>query len=407
MNTYEEVLDWLFVQIPNYQRQGGPAYKPGLDNIEKLLGKLNNPQELFPSIHIAGTNGKGSVSHMLSAIYQANGYKTGVFTSPHIADFRERIKINGEMISKEFVLDFVNDNQLIFKEVGATFFEICTAMAFQAFKEENVDIAIVETGMGGRLDSTNVLNPELSIITNIGLDHTKYLGETLEAVAGEKAGIIKLNIPVLIGRYQKEVDHVFKQKAAEKNAEIYHADKIDLHTDLHGKFQKENANTAYKAVRILDKRFRIDLDKVKLGLSHVATLTNFIGRFQLLDTDPLIIADAAHNPAGVQNLLTELAHLEYENLHIILGLSNDKDVTGIFEKLPKKALYYLTEFDSARTTKQSELENLGVAFDLEFTICKNPIHAMRSAKTLATKHDLILVFGSFFILQSIIEANQA
>lgn len=402
MNTYKEVLDWLFVQIPNYQRQGGSAYKPGLKNIEELLTELNNPQELFPSIHIAGTNGKGSVSHMLSAIYQANGFKVGVFTSPHITDFRERIKINGEIIDRQFVQSFITENKGVFETTEATFFEICTAMAFQAFKDEEVDLAIVETGMGGRLDSTNALKPQLSIITNIALDHTKYLGNTLREVAKEKAGIIKENTPVLIGRYQKEIDDVFVKVAAEKNVEIYHADHIDLHTDLHGKFQKENANTAYKAVRILGEKFDVDLDKVKLGLSHVATLTNFIGRFQLLDTDPLVIGDAAHNPAAVQNLLAELEYLDFEKVHIILGMSNDKDIKGVFDLLPKDALYYFTEFNSTRSLKKINLEKLGLVYDFEFTICENPLDALRSAKTLANKDDLILIFGSFFLLEDVL-----
>lgn len=402
MNTYKEVLDWLFVQIPNYQRQGGPAYKPGLDNIKKLLGEINNPQELFPSIHIAGTNGKGSVTHMLAAIYHINGYKTGIFTSPHISDFRERIKINGEMIPEEFVIDFVNAHIKVFKQTGATFFEICTAMAFQAFKEFEVDIAIVETGMGGRLDSTNVLNPELAVITSIGLDHTKYLGDTLEKVAHEKAGIIKYNRPVLIGKYQSEIADVFKSVAHSKNAELFYTDKIELYTDLHGQFQLENANTAYKAARILSSKFEIDLEKLKLGLSQVAVLTNFKGRFQLLQTEPLVIADAAHNPAGVENLFKEVALLNFDQLHIIFATSSDKDISTIFSLFPSNATYYFTQFGGQRATSLSDLEGLARSHQLKFTLYPDPDSALASAQKISGRKDLILIFGSFFLLESLL-----
>lgn len=398
MKYYHEVLDWLYVQVPNYQRQGGPAYKPGLDNVKELLQDIGNPQELFESIHIAGTNGKGSVAHMLAAIYQENGYKVGVFTSPHISDFRERIKINGKMVSKEFVTEFIQEHQKLFVSLSATFFEICTAMAFRAFSDNKVDIAIVETGMGGRLDSTNVLKPRLAIITNIGLDHTKYLGDTELDIATEKAGIIKENIPVLIGEKQPEISKVFEKIAHEKNAPLYYSKFRPVETDLKGEFQKRNACTALTAVELLQQKWETSTDKNLAALHHVTALSGFKGRLQLVQKNPGVLIDVAHNPAGVQNLLHELKSFEYDHLHIVYGVSNDKDVVGIMNMLPKDATYYFTEFDGERSLKSSEFEKYGQMFDLNFTVYDSPKEALNKAQYHATRQDMIAVFGSFFIL---------
>jgi dihydrofolate synthase / folylpolyglutamate synthase len=401
LNTYNEVLNWLFVQIPNYQREGGAAYKPGLDNIEKLLQDLSNPQELFPSVHIAGTNGKGSVAHILSAIYQSNKYKVGLFTSPHINDFRERVKIDGEMIEEGFVLDFILKNQRTFQELSATFFEICTALAFTAFAEAEVDIAIVETGMGGRLDSTNVLKPNLAIITNIGLDHTKYLGDTLEKVAFEKAGIIKENVPVLIGEFQKEIEHVFQLKGKELSADVHHVSEMSLDLKDEVGYQQKNAATAYQAIQLLQSDFPVDNSTIMKAIQNRADISGLKGRFQRVGENPMIILDAAHNPLGIKNLMQEIKAIPHADLHLIFGASRDKDLEEIFALFPKKANYYFVEFEGVRSTSLIEFEKWGVRYELDFTLCYSSVAALKSAKILATKNDLILVFGSFFVLEGL------
>jgi dihydrofolate synthase/folylpolyglutamate synthase len=403
LRDYDTVIDWLFNQLANYQQQGTSAYKPGLTTIKSLLAKLGNPQNDFPSIHIAGTNGKGSVTHMIASIYQENGYKTGVFTSPHIVDFRERIKVNGQLIDKDFVLDFVNKNKALIEDLGATFFEITTAMAFLAFKQEEVDIAIIETGLGGRLDSTNVLFPELSIITNIGIDHTQFLGNTLTEIATEKGGIIKENIPVLVGDDQQETRLVFERISQEKEAPLHYPLDEEVETDLLGRFQKSNAKLAYSAVRILNNRFNIVDDKVVAGLNKVAENTKLIGRFQLLQDEPKVILDAAHNPAGIKNLLKEVSHFNFDKLQLIYGGSNDKDVDEIFSILPKEANYYFTEFDSSRSLQKSDFDRIGQLYGLSYSTHSSPEHALCQAKTDSGKSSLILVFGSFFIMKDILE----
>jgi len=403
LNDYDSVIDWLFNQLANYQQQGTSAYKPGLDTIQALLSELGNPQDDFSTIHIAGTNGKGSVTHMIASIYQENGYKTGIFTSPHIVDFRERIKINGQMIDKQFVLDFVKSNKAYIEKLGATFFEITTAMAFLAFKNEEVDIAIIETGLGGRLDSTNVILPELSIITNIGIDHTQFLGNTLTEIANEKGGIIKENVPVLIGDNQQETRLVFERITQERDAPLHYPLTDEIETDLLGRFQKSNSKLAYSAVQILANRFKIDESKVVSGLNRVVENTNLTGRFQLLQTQPKVIMDAAHNPAGINNLLHEITYLDYNTLHLVYGGSNDKDVDEIFAILPKDANYYFTEFDSPRSLMKVDFDNMGSKFGLNYSIYMSADDALNQAKSNANKEDLILVFGSFFIMAPVLK----
>lgn len=366
---------------------------------------MNDPQEFFRSIHIAGTNGKGSVTHMLAAIYQANGYKVGIFTSPHIIDFRERIKINGQMISKEEVVAFIDANESLIKELGATFFEITTAMAFHSFKKHEVDIAIVETGLGGRLDSTNVLLPELSIITNIGLDHTQFLGDTLKEIAQEKAGIIKENVPVLIGKKQDEIHDVFLNISKERSAQLHLSTPHELKTDLIGDFQKQNANTAFSAVLLLQDQFPIAKEKCLSGLLQVKALTNFMGRFECIAHEPDLYIDAAHNFDGVQLIIEEVQKLKSKNVHFIYGASNDKDLYSIFNIFPKNWNYYFTEFASQRSSTEEQLTILGAAQSLDFTTFKTPALALKSAKILAESTDIIIACGSFFLLEDILVAN--
>ena len=403
--SYEEVVDWLFVQLPNYQAKGGAAYKPGLDTINTLLRTLGNPHDDFRSVHIAGTNGKGSTAHMLSSVYQENGYKVGIFTSPHIVDFRERIKINGEMISKEFVFDFVNEFKDTIDKLGASFFEITTAMAFYAFAKEELDLAIVETGLGGRLDSTNVLSPELSIITNIGIDHTQFLGETLAEIAVEKAGIIKKNTPVLIGRLQEETQKVFVEKSNDLGASLTYAVDAQLSSDLMGKYQKENASTVSSAIQILEEKFPTDSLKVKFGLKRVAINTKFMGRFQKIQDSPIVILDAAHNPSGIKNLLEEIKQFGYDKLHIVYGSSNDKDVATVFKILPKNASYYFTTFNSSRSLSIEDFQVFSDANKLQSIYFNSSIKALKRSKVEACEFDLILVCGSFFVLEEILKGE--
>ncbi|MFT4600891.1 MAG: dihydrofolate synthase/folylpolyglutamate synthase [Arenicella sp.] len=368
-----------------------------------MLDAIDNPHLKFKSIHIAGTNGKGSVSHILASAYQAGRYKVGIFTSPHIFDFRERVKINGELISEEAVVDFINLIREVVDQIGATFFEITTALAFHTFAERKVDIAIIETGLGGRLDSTNVILPALSVITNIGLDHQSFLGHTIELIAFEKAGIIKTGIPVLIGRKQEGTNEVFAE-AAKKNSTIVHYSEFkDVKSDLLGMYQKENLSTALKALSILHDTFPINKDLIQKGLNQVAETTNFRGRFQMLAQSPLTMLDAAHNSDGVRNLLCELERLSFNNLHIVYGSSNDKEVDVVFALMPKTARYYLTTFDSKRSLNSEELAALAVNNELSYQLFDSSRKAYNEAKKKAAKEDMILIFGSFYIMNDILD----
>ncbi|MEZ4922002.1 MAG: folylpolyglutamate synthase/dihydrofolate synthase family protein [Crocinitomicaceae bacterium] len=401
-DTYEQVIDWLFVQLPNYQAQGTAAYKPGLDNITALLEGIGNPHQKLKTIHIAGTNGKGSVAHMLSAIYLANDYSVGTFTSPHISDFRERIKLNGEFIDAKFVMDFVNRYKELIDEIGATFFEINTAIAFLAFAEAGVDIAVIETGLGGRLDSTNVLQPEISIITSIGIDHAEFLGESLVEIAREKGGIIKENVPVVIGADQKEVIEELSLIAINKHASIHYPEREIYDLDLLGMYQQRNAEIAVCAAKTLKPKFPLDDAKIAYGLSHVVQLTKLQGRFQLIQKEPLVILDAAHNPSGVKGLIEEVNELDYDQLHMVYGSASDKDLKGIFELLPKSAQYYFTEFNSKRSTKKSRYEEMGNQFVFEFELFDQPTKALNAALEAAKSDDLIMIFGSFYMMDEIL-----
>jgi dihydrofolate synthase/folylpolyglutamate synthase len=401
---YNSVIDFLFNQLANYQKIGSTAYKPGLDSINNLLNQIDNPHKKLKTIHLAGTNGKGSTSHILASILIENGYKVGLFTSPHIKDFRERIKINGKLISKELVVAFVNNNKPLFINLQPSFFEITTAMAFSIFEIQNCDICIIETGLGGRLDSTNVIHPELSIITNIAIEHTNFLGTTLPAIAKEKAGIIKPNIPLVIGCLQQETIEVFKTKAIETNSRLYVAKQNKIHkTDLLGSFQQENINTALTSIDILKQNgWYIDDAKSYIALTKIKRNTNFNGRLEQISSEPRILIDASHNPAGVKNLFIELDKLEYNNLHCIYGTSSDKDITSVMNNFPLEAQYYFTNFDSVRSMKADSLKKIGDNLSLTSSIFTSPEQALKAAKQNYTKGDLIIVFGSFFLLEKII-----
>lgn len=399
--TYKETVDWLFAQLPNYQLQGGSAYKPGLENITKLLKLTGNPEKGLRFFHVAGTNGKGSVSNMLASILQEHGFKTGLFTSPHLNDFRERIRINGALISENFVVDFVARYKDQWKDINPSFFEITTTMAFAAFNQNNCEVCVIETGLGGRLDSTNVIEPEISIITNIGLDHTAFLGDTLEEIAFEKAGIIKKNTPVVIGEWNEKTLPVFEKVAAEKNAELILAKKASgYQTDLGGTFQQINISTVISALEILNKfGWNFTPEKIKIGLMQVQKNTGFKGRFQILQHNPTVLIDAAHNEAGVTVLFDEINQLSFEKLHLIYGAANDKDLQTIFKLFPKKAHYYFSEFDSKRATRVDEFQKLATAFELEADFFSESGDAIAVAYEAADENDLIVIFGSFYLVQ--------
>jgi dihydrofolate synthase/folylpolyglutamate synthase len=402
---YKEVVDWLFLQIPNYQHQGGDAYKPGFDRINALLDVLGNPQQRLKTIHVAGTNGKGSVCHIFSAIFQNNGYKTGLFTSPHITDFRERIKINGKLISKDFVVWFVETYQSDILRIQPSFFEITTAMAFLAFEKKNCDIAIIETGLGGRLDATNVILPELSVITSIGLDHTAFLGNTVELIAAEKAGIIKSKTPIIVGYVNDSVYDVIENYAKSKDAPIYRTDPLPSKpepTDLLGQYQQRNIRTVLLGIELLKFYWSLDDGRTSEAINYVKKLTNFKGRLQLLSDHPKVIADAAHNLEGVESLLSEIRLLDYSNLFIIYGASNDKDWKEILRKMPREATFSFVEFDSKRSVKLEDFKLEAEMIGIQYKLFSNASKALNHSKLNANTNDLILICGSFYLLEKII-----
>jgi dihydrofolate synthase/folylpolyglutamate synthase len=402
---YKEVVDWLFLQVPNYQHQGGDAYKPGFERINALLDVLGNPQRRLKTIHVAGTNGKGSVCHIFSAIFQNNGYKTGLFTSPHIIDFRERIKINGKLISKDFVVWFVETYKNDILRIQPSFFEITTAMAFLAFEKKNCDIAIIETGLGGRLDATNVISPELSVITSIGLDHTAFLGNTVELIAAEKAGIIKSKTPIVVGYVNDSVYEVIEKQAKSKDASIYRTDPLPPKpepTDLLGEYQQRNIRTVFLGIEILKFYWNLDDGKISEAINYVKKLTNFKGRLQLISDHPKVIVDAAHNLEGVESLLTEIRLLNYSRLFIIYGASNDKDWKEILRKMPREATFSFVEFDSKRSVKLSDFESEAKSIGIQYKLFKQAKDALNHSKKTANLDDLILICGSFYLLEKII-----
>jgi dihydrofolate synthase/folylpolyglutamate synthase len=403
---YSETTQWLFSQLPRYQNVGKSAYKADLGQTLKLAKQLNHPEQKFKSIHVGGTNGKGSTAHMLASILQEAGYKVGLYTSPHLKDYRERIRINGELISKDFVVDFVSSHKTFFETNALSFFEMSVGMAFAYFAQEQVDIAVVEVGLGGRLDSTNILNPEVSVITNIGLDHTQFLGTTLEAIAGEKAGIIKSNIPIVIGETQLDTEAIFRTKAAKVQAPIYFADQlveVRYPTSLKGTYEIHNVRTVLQTIEILNSRaFTIPIEAIQLGLLKVAENTGLRGRWEILGSFPTIICDTAHNREGLSLVFKQLQTEKFQRLHIVLGMVNDKDVLSLLELFPKQAQYYFCKPNVPRGLEASELAQIFTEHGFEGSEHSSVKDALKAAKQSASHNDLIYVGGSTFVVAEII-----
>ncbi|PIF60777.1 MULTISPECIES: folylpolyglutamate synthase/dihydrofolate synthase family protein [unclassified Flavobacterium] len=405
--NYQETINWMFNQLPMYQLQGASAYKKDLTNTHLLIAHLHHPQEKLKCIHVAGTNGKGSTSHMLASILQEAGYKVGLYTSPHLKDFRERIKINGKDISEEFVTDFINEHKSFFESNDMSFFEMTVGLAFDYFAKEKVDIAVIEVGMGGRLDATNIITPLVSVITNIGLDHTQFLGNTLEAVAFEKAGIIKPNIPVIIGEYTPETKPVFLAKAKECNSEIYFAADLISETypsDLIGDYQIHNKKTVLQTITVLNSQseFKITPENTKFGLLNVVKNTGLQGRWQQLNEFPKVICDTAHNKNGLEIVLNQIQKEDFDTLHIVLGVVNDKDLDEILPLFPKKAIYYFCKANIPRGLDVLILKQKAATFELKGEVYNSVSEAYKRAIENAAKSDFIYIGGSTFVVAEIL-----
>ncbi|QTE22505.1 bifunctional folylpolyglutamate synthase/dihydrofolate synthase [Polaribacter cellanae] len=400
--TYEETLDWMFAQLPMYQREGETAFKKDLTNILAFSKELNFPEKKFKTIHVGGTNGKGSTSHMLASILQEAGCKVGLYTSPHLKNFTERIRINGKEIPKRKVSSFIKKNKAFLERQKLSFFEMTVGLAFDYFANEKVDIAIVEVGLGGRLDSTNIITPEVSVITNIGLDHTQFLGETLPEIAFEKAGIIKNNIPVVIGEEQEEVKEVFLKKAKETNSEIIFASNIKefYKTDLLGAYQQKNTKTAVVAIQKL-KDFTISKENIRTGLLNVVKNTDLKGRWQVLQERPKVICDTAHNKNGLEIVLNQLQKEKYKKLHIVLGVVSDKKVEEIFPLFPQNATYYFCKPDIPRGLSENILQQKAKEFNLFGKKYLSVNLALKKALLSANQEDVIYVGGSTFVLSEV------
>jgi len=434
---YAQTLHYLYTQLPMFTRIGSSAYKEDLTNTLELCARLNNPQHEFKSVHIGGTNGKGSTSHMLAAILQTAGYKTGLYTSPHLRDFRERVRINGEMISEQQVIGFVADHQSDFEDIQPSFFEMTVGLAFDIFAKEKVDIAVVEVGLGGRLDSTNIITPLLSVITNIGWDHMNILGDTLQLIAGEKAGIIKHGIPVIIGEHQPDIANIFLRKAAQEEADIIFAsdewevnskvknqkskddfqELIDLeihkkdtqHTtfnlqlDLTGSYQLKNIKTVLSAVEEMRSQgFIITDEHIQTSLRQVKTLTGLHGRWEVLSRNPLTICDTGHNPEGIQEVLKNISSVNYDQLHFVIGMVNDKDITKVLSMLPKDAAYYFCKPDIPRGLEAESLQQKAESAGLHGHTYPSVKAAFDAAQKAAQVNDLVFVGGSTFVVAEVV-----
>lgn len=405
--NYQETTNWMFNQLPMYQWQGASAYKKDLTNALLLAKHLNNPQENIKCIHVAGTNGKGSTSHMLASILQEAGYRVGLYTSPHLKDFRERIKINGEMISENFVCDFITQNKLFFEENDMSFFEMTVGLALAYFDREKIDIAVIEVGMGGRLDATNIITPRVSVITNISLDHTLFLGNTLEAIALEKAGIIKPKIPVVIGEYNKQTKPIFTKKANENNSEIYFASDLiqaNFASDLVGEYQIHNKKTVLQTLAVLQaqKEFIVTESAIRLGLFNVIKNTKLEGRWQQLGEFPKIICDTGHNKNGLELVMNQIQKEKFDSLHIVLGVVNDKDLDEILPLFPKKAIYYFCKPNIPRGLDALLLQENATKFGLQGKVYPSVSESYSSALESARATDFIFIGGSTFVVAEIL-----
>ena len=429
--NYQETLDYLFSALPMFHRVGAAAYKANLDNAHALCNALEHPEKGLVCIHIAGTNGKGSTSHMLASIFQEAGFKTGLYTSPHLKDFRERIKINGVKVEEEWVASFINQNKNKIDSIQPSFFEMSTIMAFQYFKEQKTDIAIIETGLGGRLDTTNVIQPELSVITNIGYDHMNLLGDTLEKIAFEKAGIIKPHIPVVIGEFREETKPVFVQQAEKCDTNISFAqenfivtsldfdttmytqkivvkrklDGVERHfdCDLTGNYQLKNIATVIQTLELLNKnKFPITEEQITAGLRNVKRNTGLMGRWQILQSSPLTICDTGHNEDGIREVLKMIAATPHQQLHFVLGMVNDKEIEKILKMLPKDARYYFCKADIPRGLDVAELSSKAMSCGLNGSIHESVMLALKAAQANSSVNDLVFVGGSTFTVAEVV-----
>ncbi|WP_418502192.1 bifunctional folylpolyglutamate synthase/dihydrofolate synthase [Flagellimonas sp.] len=402
--TYKETLDWMFGQLPMYQQKGTAALNAKLDNIIHFSDLLGNPHTKFKTIHVAGTNGKGSSSHMLASILQEAGYKVGLYTSPHLKDFRERIKINGRPVDKKFVKVFIDGNKTFLEKHGLSFFEMTVGMAFSYFAKAKVDIAVIEVGLGGRLDSTNIITPEVSLITNIGLDHVQILGDTLEKIALEKAGIIKPGVPVVISERQPETETIFNLIAHQLKSKIVFADELSLPvhtTDLLGDYQERNMRGVLACVRQLEG-FDISQDHISNGLKKVVANTGLMGRWQVLKQKPLVVCDTAHNKEGLLWVLQQIKKQQYRQLHIVLGFVNDKDVKGVLQMFPKEAKYYFVKPNITRGMDMEELALLALQQGLKGMAYKMVKKGLKAAMASAETEDMVYVGGSTFVVAEVV-----
>ena len=427
-SSYQETIDYLFTRLPMFSRIGPAAFKKDLTNTIAICSALGQPEEKFRSVHVAGTNGKGSVSHMIAAILQCAGYKTGLYTSPHLRDFRERIKVNGRMVSEEFVVDFVNRTKEITEKTEPSFFELTVAMAFDYFASEKVDIAVIETGLGGRLDSTNIIRPEVSVITNIGWDHMNMLGDTLEKIAFEKAGIIKEQTPVVIGEVIPETKAVFENNADEKHAPVHYAQdsryvnswnigghrlivevaragEVDhriYELDLPGIYQVKNLLTVLETCTILEKKgWDLNEKAIHDGLKQAKKLTGLHGRWDVIRTNPMVVTDVAHNIDGIKQLLEQVEVTSYQQLHLVFGMVKDKDIRSVLSLLPQTAFYYFTQAQIPRALPARELKESGNSLGLKGEAYANVNLALREAMSRAQEDDLVIVCGSVFVVGEI------
>lgn len=406
--NYTETCEYLFNQMPMFERQGASGYKEGLSNTRALDEHFNHPHTKYKTIHIAGTNGKGSCSHSIAAILQTAGYRVGLYTSPHLVDFSERIRVNGEPISEKYVIDFVERERHFFEPLHPSFFEVTTALAFKYFSDMNVDVAVIEVGLGGRLDCTNIISPILSVITNISFDHTQFLGDTLAKIAAEKAGIIKKGTRVIIGEATSETRPVFEAKAKELCAPICFAEDnpyenaADLMTDLQGAYQRKNANTILTAIANLPE-LSISNDNIRRGLANVCTLTGLKGRWQTLAQHPLIICDTGHNVAGWKYLSRQIAQQPCDALHIVFGMVDDKDIDTVMDMLPKNAKYYLTKAETHRAINETVLKEKAETRGLSGNTYPSVAQAYNDAKKNAKNNDFVFIGGSSYVVADLLK----
>ena len=401
--SYQETIDWMFSQLPIYQRQGKVAFKKDLTNIIAFSDVLKNPENKFKSIHVGGTNGKGSTSHLISSVLQEAGYKVGLYTSPHLKNFTERVRVNGEEIPEKDVVDFIAKNKGFLEKQGLSFFEMTVGMAFAYFAKQKVDVAIIEVGLGGRLDSTNIIHPEVSVITNIGYDHQQFLGETLSEIAFEKAGIIKTDTPIIIGERQEELVRIFSDQAEKMNAKIVFASDhvYNLKTDLLGAYQVHNVNTAIHTIHALEN-FVVSEEAMVRGVTNCIKNTNFKGRWQLIQETPKVICDTAHNKEGLHYVMDQLATETFNKLHIVMGVVNDKKLDEILHYFPQEARYYFCKPNIPRGLNAKELQNKATHFHLYGKTYNSVKEAYMTAISEAQKDDMVFVGGSTFVVAEVV-----